>query len=217
MTKLMAPHTRQKYIAATEQFIVPTNERVFCSGGCGLFLGASTGAATLPCSKCKQSTCTQCKEKEHGGDCRADDAALETLMQAQRWQKCTNCKSVVELHDGCNHIKYVCSCILTRLSLTSCSCRCGFQFCYICGAEWKTCNCQLYGPNDLQHALGEQNGDGPPPAQEARCDRHDWYAVHGRRRCETCGHRRDQWRCRNCTVVSCRECRYPGDLFGIWG
>ncbi|RMY63200.1 hypothetical protein D0864_12701 [Hortaea werneckii] len=63
----------------------------------------------------------------HSGDCPEDEALqqLINIANAEEWQRCSECKRFVELDTGCNHI----------------SCRCGFQFCYVCGARWKTCDC----------------------------------------------------------------------------
>jgi hypothetical protein len=39
--------------------------------------------------------------------------------------RCPGCNEMVEKSLGCTHI----------------ICRCSAQFCYICRARWKTCNC----------------------------------------------------------------------------
>lgn len=105
----MSPHLRRKYNDAAEQYTVPSNERVFCAGSCGLFLGSSTTATKLLCEKCKQSTCTACKAQEHEGGCTAttENATLKALAQAKGWQVCAECSATVELSHGCNHITYV--------------------------------------------------------------------------------------------------------------
>ncbi|RMX87040.1 hypothetical protein D0867_15703 [Hortaea werneckii] len=79
------------------------------------------------CPKCDKTTCAMCKALSHSGDCPEDEALqqLISIANAEEWQRCSECKRFVELNTGCNHI----------------SCRCGFQFCYVCGASWKTCGC----------------------------------------------------------------------------
>jgi len=105
--ELLAPHIKLPYKAMAAQFAVPNTERIFCSGGCGSFLGSSSSAVSLTCAKCKLATCTSCKAQEHVGQCGADDAALTTLAETQGWQTCAGCNAVVELNEGCNHISYV--------------------------------------------------------------------------------------------------------------
>jgi hypothetical protein len=214
--KSLAPHIGVAYKTAAVRFAVPSGERVFCSSGCGAFLGSSASAKSILCQECNQATCTVCKEKEHSGECLTADSALEELARKQGWQTCSGCKAIVELGIGCNHISYVYTYRISGSSLTPSSCRCGNQFCYVCGAVWKTCGCQQWTEHRLQHALQLENGNEPPPPQEARCDRHDWVARVGRRRCEGCGRNRDHYTCRNCPAISSRECRYPAGNYGIW-
>ncbi|KAI1214747.1 uncharacterized protein F4807DRAFT_466226 [Annulohypoxylon truncatum] len=82
------------------------------------------------CGKCQQRTCLTCKGATHDGEC-PDDKQLQQVMQLARdeqWQRCQSCKALVELNFGCNHI----------------TCRCKHEFCYTCGAKWKTCECRLW-------------------------------------------------------------------------
>lgn len=37
---------------------------------------------------------------------------------------------------------------------SSCWCRCGHQFCYVCGMKWKTCNCPQWEEARLQSEAG---------------------------------------------------------------
>ncbi|KAL8723768.1 MAG: hypothetical protein Q9225_000063 [Loekoesia sp. 1 TL-2023] len=60
-------------------------------------------------------------------DCPQDFGLDATLQQAERagWQRCYNCRAMVELNTGCRHI----------------TCKCKAEFCYTCGARWRTCVC----------------------------------------------------------------------------
>lgn len=40
-------------------------------------------------------------------------------------KQCSNCKTVVERIDGCNHM----------------TCQCLYEFCYVCGAGWNPKDC----------------------------------------------------------------------------
>jgi hypothetical protein len=213
--RLLAPHIGVAYKTAAVRFAVPSGERVFCSRGCGAFLGSSASAKSILCQECNQATCTVCKEKEHSGECLTADSALEELARKQGWQTCSGCKAIVELGIGCNHISYVYTYRISGSSLTPSSCRCGNQFCYVCGAVWKTCGCQQWTEHRLQHALQFENGNEPPAGEEARCDRHDWVYGVGRRRCGDCGRTRYHYRCRGCAAITCRECRDRAGNYGI--
>jgi hypothetical protein len=61
------------------------------------------------CSRCKSKACILCKAKWHGeADCPEDEGMkllLETAKQLG-WQQCYNCKIVVELEEGNNHMRW---------------------------------------------------------------------------------------------------------------
>lgn len=59
------------------------------------------------CPRCHLQTCTICKGSTHVGDCPWDEATQQLLQTADDsgWQRCYNCRRVVELHTGCNHIR----------------------------------------------------------------------------------------------------------------
>jgi hypothetical protein len=59
--------------------------------------------------------------------------ALTSLQEG--WQVCGNCSSLVELEQGCNHM----------------TCRCGYEFCYVCARHWKQCECALWDEGRLTH------------------------------------------------------------------
>ncbi|KAI0824146.1 hypothetical protein BC628DRAFT_1339647 [Trametes gibbosa] len=112
-----------------------TVDRVYChNAACAAFLGPATpdtpDAATLRCEECGAGTCAGCKAQSHPGvPChfQAEEAVID-LGKEHGWQRCTACKHLVELSIGCYHI----------------ICRCNYQFCYLCGAQWKQCNCELF-------------------------------------------------------------------------
>ncbi|CDP08926.1 unnamed protein product [Coffea canephora] len=87
------------------------------------------------CINCKvpwhnEMTCSDYKEL-HPYSC-IEDEMLSSLAKRNSWQQCIKCSHMIELDVGCYHI----------------ICRCGHQFCYTCGSEWKenkaTCNCPLW-------------------------------------------------------------------------
>jgi hypothetical protein len=90
--------------------------------------------------------CTMCKGGEHLGDCPKDSAILEVLELAKKegWKRCSKCNRVIELKHGCNHIKCVILLFPEEFDrkLIFCRCKCKAEWCYVCGAKWKTCACE---------------------------------------------------------------------------
>ena len=114
-----------------------TKDRVYCYNPvCSAFLGGATAAATaLRCAYCRAETCGSCKEAAHPDRTRclnseeeSRDEALLAFAREQGWQRCPDCRYVVERTDGCFHM----------------TCRCAKEFCYLCAATWKTCECPRF-------------------------------------------------------------------------
>ncbi|KAI9840758.1 MAG: hypothetical protein M1837_001332 [Sclerophora amabilis] len=58
------------------------------------------------CSKCQTRMCVICKNRAHHGDC-PEDTVLQQVLEvatANGWQRCYNCRRLVELAHGCNHM-----------------------------------------------------------------------------------------------------------------
>lgn len=114
-----------------------TKNRIYCpSRGCGEWIKPSNihveyGRKYGKCSRCKTKVCCICNGKWHRGkDCPKDEDTNKFIEVAQQegWQRCYNCSAMVELKEGCNHI----------------TCRCTAEFCIICGAKWKSCECPWF-------------------------------------------------------------------------
>ena len=70
------------------------------------------------CDKCSIKYCSKCLMKAHIGHC--DDSYAVFLWNRLNYRRCKKCGIFIEKNQGCNHI----------------TCRCGHQFCYICGEPW---------------------------------------------------------------------------------
>lgn len=107
------------------------------------------------CMKCHGLFCVNCKVPWHENmTCKEykrlnpypqpEDAKLKTLATRNLWRQCVKCNHMIELVEGCYHM----------------TCRCGYQFCYTCGAEWKdkkaTCSCPLW---DEENILFDDDSD----------------------------------------------------------
>jgi hypothetical protein len=86
-----------------------TKNRTYChERTCATFISESSYKGTVAtCSKCRKTTCTSCKSPSHYGDCVEDEALQSLLATAdmQQWQRCYKCTAVVELEQGCNHMR----------------------------------------------------------------------------------------------------------------
>ncbi|KAK9158219.1 hypothetical protein Scep_004793 [Stephania cephalantha] len=106
------------------------------------------------CVKCHGLFCINCKVPWHSNmNCneykrsnpRAEDAKLKSLASQKLWRQCLKCNHMIELAEGCYHM----------------TCRCGYEFCYTCGAEWKskkaTCSCPLWNEANIMHEYEEDD------------------------------------------------------------
>ena len=122
-----------------------TLKRVYCaSPTCSRFLGPQTmspQSVTCPNAGCKTRTCSRCKTDASLGAlhfCQPDsnDAGVLALGQNAGWVQCPGCEQMIELEAGCHHM----------------TCRCKTEFCYLCRALWKTCNCNDWDERRLRQA-----------------------------------------------------------------
>jgi hypothetical protein len=100
---------------------------------------ARTGRAVGTCPKCHERVCYKCRQKSHGSQsCEqgAEEAINDLVRNNRRFQRCYRCHNVVERTEGCSHM----------------TCRCGAQFCHLCGAPWDTRNQRCQSDCGLQWA-----------------------------------------------------------------
>ncbi|KAI2625647.1 hypothetical protein GGR54DRAFT_509014 [Hypoxylon sp. NC1633] len=118
---------RQFRVKAVE---LSTPRRTYCHRQtCSAFISPeSYDGDVAVCSNCGARTCITCKGSSHPGDCPHDEDLQRVLELAQEkgWQRCPNCLSLISLSQGCFHM----------------TCKCGSQFCYLCSAPWKSCDCR---------------------------------------------------------------------------
>lgn len=132
-----------------------------------------------------------------------------------------------------HHVRSFLSMNSLSLSLMKSRCRCRAEFCYVCGARWKTCTCaqwdehrlidraQVVVDRDPQPFLG-----GPAAAEQHRAaelravvdqlrDRHEclhrgqWRRIGGRHQCEECFHTLPDFilECPRCRIRACVRCK----------
>ncbi|OJD15807.1 hypothetical protein AJ78_03987 [Emergomyces pasteurianus Ep9510] len=126
---------REEYKLKVQEYAIAEPRRVYCpEPTCAKWipptkLKKSAKPAEKCCPYCRATICTLCRGLAHANldDCPKDHGLEATLEEAENhgWRRCYNCHSMVELTAGCRHI----------------TCKCGSEFCYTCGARWRTCNC----------------------------------------------------------------------------
>lgn len=58
------------------------------------------------------------------------------LAEEEGWKRCSQCRALVEHREACQHM----------------TCRCGYQFCYVCCRRWCTCSCTMAQLSELKAA-----------------------------------------------------------------
>lgn len=120
------------YKQKQHEYSVPIGQRYYCPvPDCGLFVlvdKANTPYRRARC-KAKHVTCIDCLAAAHkdAAQCpRNRDMELVTRMAVQEgWRRCYRCLTMIEHRNSCRHMR----------------CRCGAEFCFVCGAKWWTCGC----------------------------------------------------------------------------
>lgn len=84
-----------------------TQNRTYCHNTtCGAFVAPDNISGEKALCTCGALTCIVCKAAAHEDDCPEDPAyaALMAFAAAEGYQTCQQCKRLVELSIGCNHI-----------------------------------------------------------------------------------------------------------------
>ncbi|KAH7137178.1 hypothetical protein B0J13DRAFT_73198 [Dactylonectria estremocensis] len=126
----------------SSEWNIPIGERIYCSHqGCNLLVKPKNISARKREGTCdsRHTTCTICRDPGHKGkECERDPDMELTNMLAEEegWKRCFNCNALVEHREACQHM----------------TCRCGTQFCYVCGLRWRTCSCTAQQLDDIKTA-----------------------------------------------------------------
>ncbi|XP_057781743.1 E3 ubiquitin-protein ligase RSL1-like [Salvia miltiorrhiza] len=142
---------------------IPAEDKIYCPyPRCSTLLSKTELAVygVLKCRKCPKCSgifCIDCKVPWHNGmECSEfkrrnphpcnEDKILKSLASQNLWRQCPKCNHMVSLASGCYHIY----------------CRCGHEFCYTCGAEWRnkkaTCKCPIWDERNLIYEQNRQQG-----------------------------------------------------------
>ncbi|OAA64986.1 IBR finger domain protein [Cordyceps fumosorosea ARSEF 2679] len=128
---------------------VPIAERVYCHvPECSAVIPPRNINLAKRVARCSQShsTCTICRRPAHGkNECPEDQEMNMTnlLAEEEGWKRCSQCRALVEHREACQHM----------------TCRCGYQFCYVCCRRWCTCSCTMAQLNELKAAAGVRRNE----------------------------------------------------------
>ncbi|XP_030448035.1 E3 ubiquitin-protein ligase RSL1-like [Syzygium oleosum] len=161
-SKFLTPKLIEMMTQRLKEASIPVTEKIYCpyptcsalmskteASECSTtsVLGVARSGARK-CIKCHRLFCVNCKVPWHSSltcvaykklhpDPPAEDIKLKSLASRNLWRQCIKCNHMIELSEGCYHM----------------TCRCGYEFCYNCGAEWKdkkpTCSCPLWEEDNI--------------------------------------------------------------------
>ncbi|GKD04085.1 IBR domain-containing protein [Tanacetum coccineum] len=155
---ILTPKLAEMMKQLLKEASIPVTEKFYCPYPKCSTLMSKTEVHQLPrsiyeigarmCDKCHGSFCISCRVPWHKNmDCAeykrrnpnplVQESKLKNLAAQNLWRQCIKCKHMIELATGCYHM----------------TCRCGYEFCYTCGAEWKnkkaTCSCPLWDEENI--------------------------------------------------------------------
>ncbi|PKK47438.1 hypothetical protein CI102_6905 [Trichoderma harzianum] len=132
----------------SSEWEIPVSERVYCHvPDCGVWIKPGKISLARRQARCERNhvTCTICRGQAHGNnDCPQDqDLNLTNLLaEEEGWKHCYSCHALVEHKEACQHM----------------TCRCGAQFCYVCGLRWRTCGCTMEQLHAIKQAAEARRG-----------------------------------------------------------
>lgn len=187
--KFLTPKLIEMMCLRIKEASIPVSEKIYCPyPKCSALMSKtevfeyakSAVAAGLQCvgarkcSKCHGLFCINCKVPWHDNmTCSsykrmnpnnpAEDVKLKSLATRNLWRQCVKCNHMIELAEGCYHM----------------TCRCGYDFCYNCGAEWKdkkaTCSCPLWDEDNILYAENDIDFDEDDFDEDEDEDEDDYY------------------------------------------
>ncbi|KAF5930942.1 hypothetical protein HYC85_031815 [Camellia sinensis] len=170
--KFLTPKLIEMMSQRLKEASIPVTEKVYCPyPKCSALMAKSEvlkyskkafvgveQSGIRKCTKCQGVFCINCKvpwhqnmrcdEYKRNNPCLpSEDAKLKSLADMNLWRQCVKCNHMIELVAGCYHM----------------TCRCGYEFCYTCGAEWKnkkgTCSCPLWDEDNILYNEDEEISD----------------------------------------------------------
>ncbi|ERS95712.1 hypothetical protein HMPREF1624_07787 [Sporothrix schenckii ATCC 58251] len=143
VTKYVPRDLARQYKEKVDEFAMPIADRVYCpTVDCGVYVPPAHVAKVARIARCRNGheTCTACRQPAHGRGAdnreacpeasaqdRRDQQLADELAAEEGWRRCIRCAVIIEHREACQHM----------------TCRCGAEFCYVCGLVWHTCRCSM--------------------------------------------------------------------------
>ncbi|PIA38657.1 hypothetical protein AQUCO_02700111v1 [Aquilegia coerulea] len=192
--KFLKPNLVETMTQLVKEASVPVTEKVYCPyPKCSTLMSKSEAleyankfmaadrSVVRKCVKCHGLFCIDCKVPWHSTmsckdfkasnlSARVEEAKLKSLANQNLWRQCVKCNHMIELAEGCYHM----------------TCRCGYEFCYTCGAAWKnkkaTCSCKLWDEHNIMDDYDDEDeeDDEWDDGEFDDDDDDDYAALHGR-------------------------------------
>lgn len=121
-SRVLTPKLVEMWKRKMKEDLVPHAEKIYCPyPRCSVLMSKTELSSEAEqsnvraCIKCYGLFCIDCKVSSHSDFSCAeykrlhpeplfDDMELKCLANDQMWRQCTECKHMIELSDGCNHI-----------------------------------------------------------------------------------------------------------------
>lgn len=150
ITKHISSDLLASYRLKDEEFRTPIESRLYCpQPDCGVWIRRERQDLALRTATCPagHSICSMCRGPTHPGDeaCPQDrDTQLaDRLAEEEGWRRCGRCSVLVEHREACQHM----------------TCRCGAEFCYVCGARWRTCGCTMEQLGEIKERAARRRAE----------------------------------------------------------
>ncbi|MFS8005279.1 putative transcription factor C2H2 family [Helianthus anomalus] len=166
--KFLTPKFTEMMRRRLKEESIPVTDKVYCPyPKCSTLMSKAElerlrisviGFGARTCYKCHGIFCVKCRVPWHENmKCAeykrrnptsiVEESKLKNLAARNEWRQCIKCKHMIELVAGCYHM----------------TCRCGYEFCYTCGAEWKnkkaTCNCIYWNEENIIDIGEDEDAD----------------------------------------------------------